>query len=933
MTADILTAALDLAAAGYSVLPIRADGSKAPAVTEWKSHTTTAADENRVRAWFTRPGYGLAVVQGAVSGHAELTELEGRAANRLGELAQLAADTGLTDLWDRLTHGWLEMSPSGGFHFHYRVDGPVPGNTKLARRPSTPDELAATPGARVQVLAETRGEGGYVVVAPTPGTHHPTGRPWVRLAGGPTTAPTLTVDERDALHRLLRTLDQTPTPTPAPTAPPRPAPAPRDPADGITPGDDYEARVDWADILTPHGWTIATTRGRTRYWTRPGKQFGISATTGHADDRDRLYVFTSSTEFEPETPYTKLGALTVLEYHGDHSSAARDLAAAGYGQRATRLRPADTHPTADDLAGLIAPTNGAPWTPPTSPPESRATAPAGTTGPAVGAAEPATATTASSTTGLPTASSAQDAAATGSTAATRAAAPVATPASTVSPKTNHPPTTTSPSATGAETSESGPKATTNTAPTGTSPAPAADRPAEPNEDNTALLLVDHHADEIRYCPGRGTWLTWTGHRWTNDDQGHVNELIRAIARRLPDGEGWAAYRKHTLSLRGVKGIAGLAATDRRVVAPAAALDARPYELNTPAGVVALRTGTLSRPDPAALHTRSTTVAPDFDAPHPLWDRFLADTFAGDPDMTTYVQRLLGLSLVGVVLEQIFLLAYGAGANGKSTLLSVAQHLVGLGPTGYAMSAPATMLLATRNEGHPTELARLSGARLVVASELEDGQHFAEAKIKLLTGKDTVSGRFMGKDWFDFTPTHTLWLLANAQPAVRAGGVAFWRRVRQLPFEHTVPPEMRIVDLEDRLVAEEGPAILGWVLRGAADYFADGLAQPASVSTATAAYERDQDTVGRFVDERCEVGNPAAQHLRVRSGILRAAYESWCKAEGEEPMSAKAFTLALTRRFGLIPERSNTARYLAGIRLNDDENASPGDAPARLGEGW
>src|SRR5690606_11215107 len=152
---------------------------------------------------------------------------------------------------------WVEMSPSGGFHFHYRLDGDVPGNEKLAR------------AADKTVLAETRGAGGQVVVAPS--RHHPTGRPWARLIGGPATAPVLTVDERDAFHTLLRTLDE----MPAPTTPPAAERTPRQPGDGITPGDDYEARTDWADILCPHGWVHVFTRGRTRYWRRPGKSMGF----------------------------------------------------------------------------------------------------------------------------------------------------------------------------------------------------------------------------------------------------------------------------------------------------------------------------------------------------------------------------------------------------------------------------------------------------------------------------------------------------------------------------------------------------------------------------------------------------------------------------------------------------------------------------------
>jgi putative DNA primase/helicase len=834
VSADILTTVLELHAAGYSVIPIKADGSKAPALPSWKRYTTERADVDALHAWFDGDDpYDLGVVQGAISGAAELTEVEGRAAAQMPALRDLAIDAGLGDLWDTITRGWVEMSPSGGFHFHYRItDAPVPGNLKLAR---AADKL---------VLAETRGEGGQVVVAPS--RHHATGRPWVRLAGGPTTAASITLAERDAFHSILRTLDQTPDVVVA-----APSSTPRAPGEGITPGDDYENKVDWADILTPHGWTLVSARGRTRYWLRPGKQRGqgISATTGHADDRDRLYVFTSSTDFAQEVPHTKLGALAVLEHGGDHNAAAKALYDAGFGQR--REIPRVTPSTFfDDILG----------------PGGTLTAQAGTC--------PAQSGTA--------------------------------PDADVAPT----PVTLAP------------------------PAPVVTVVAEPafyseTDDGNALRLIDTHARTVRYVPQRAQWLTWDGHRWAWDEAGRIRELARDIARNLPaDDKEARRHRKTAMSRRGIEAMVNLAQTDPRTTTHLERLDARPYELNTPAGVVNLRTAQLGPPDPAALHTRTTTVAPNPDAPHRLWDRFLADTFAGDPAMSAYVQRLLGLSLVGVVLEQVFPFCYGAGANGKSTLMSVAQRLVGLGAHGYAMSAPASLLLATRNEGHPTELARLSGARLVATSELEDGQRFAEAKIKLLTGKDTVTGRFMNRDFFDFTPTHTLWVLANTQPAVRTGGVAFWRRVRLLAFEHTVPPEARISDLEDQLVEIEGPAILAWMLQGAADYFAHGLAEPDTVRAATDAYERDQDSLARFVDERCETGSPAAQHMTVKSGALRAAYETWCRTEGEEPLTVKGFVAGLRARFGVIPERSSAARYLTGIRLQDvEDDVSPDDSYA------
>jgi putative DNA primase/helicase len=207
-------------------------------------------------------------------------------------------------------------------------------------------------------------------------------------------------------------------------------------------------------------------------------------------------------------------------------------------------------------------------------------------------------------------------------------------------------------------------------------------------------------------------------------------------------------------------------------------------------------------------------------------------------------------------------------------------------------------------------------------------------VKNLTGRDTISGRFMRQDWFSFTPTHTLWLLANHQPVVRAGGPAFWRRLRLLPFLHTVPPEQRIADLEDQLVEREGPQILGWLARGAADYLAHGLVEPDSVQSATDAYATDQDTVGRFVTECCETGDPNSQVMRCRTPELRAAYETWCRTEGETPISAKALTLELRSRYGVQSERSMSSRYYAGIRLTDassDDHTHPSSTRGRLSD--
>ncbi|WP_067184561.1 phage/plasmid primase, P4 family [Microtetraspora niveoalba] len=844
----ILAAALNLHAAGLSVIPAAIDGSKSP-LGSWKRYMRERMNEDDLRGWFTAGHPGIGVVTGAISGQVEMIELEGRAIAEgiLGQLVELLGAAGLGDAWTRMTGGYLEQSPSGGLHVFYRLtDGPARGNVKLAERPARDGELTDEERAVLaehpdkvfrRGLIETRGEGGFVVVAPSDGTTHPSGKPWLLLAGGPYSIAPITCAERDAIHQIARLFDQT-RPQPADVQEPlpftQPGQAENRPEGGVSPGDDYEQRVDWADLLGSHGWTLIHTLGRTRYWRRPGKNQGISATTGRADDRDRLYVFTTSTEFEPEVPHTKLGAYAVLEHGGDHSAAAKALHAAGYG------RPAPE------------PARPARFTQPTENPQVAQLTEPGNLAPAAQVTEPDTYSL--------------------------------------------------------------------------------------TDDGNALRLVDQHHGALRYCPQRASWLTWDGHLWRWDQAGTAQELARGIARGLPEDDlDQRRHRKTSLSARGLNAMLVVARTDPRIVVPLDHLDAQPYELNTPSGVVNLRTGQMRQPDPSALHARTATTGPDFTTPPERWLRFLAQTFGDDVAMTTYVQRLLGVSLVGTVLEQLLPFCFGEGANGKTTLLGVMQRLLGIGADGYALSVGSDLLLATQHNGHPTELAQLSGARLVVTSELEDGQRFAEARVKMLTGRDPISARFMRADFFTFRPTHTLWLLANHQPQVRAGGPALWRRLKLLPFLHVVPPEDRDPHLEDTLVDKEGPSILAWAIQGAADYFAHGIAEPESVKTATDAYAKDQDSIARFVEEMCEIGSPAAPHMVVRVAELRAAYEAWCRGEGEQAATAKGFGMALQRRFGIVTERSASARFYRGIRLtdasSDSADASSEGGDASQGERW
>jgi hypothetical protein len=373
-------------AAGVSVIPARADGTKAP-MGSWKAWTTALPEPAEVEHWFTGGYPGVGLVCGAVSGGLEMLELEGRAveAGAVERLSEHITAAGLAELWQRLVFGYCEATPSGGLHLLYRVTGePVPGNTKLARRPATAAELELDPKDRLKVLAETRGEGGFVVVAPSHGPVHPSGQPWVILAGQPGVLPTITAAERTELHRLVRLLDEMPLPSsqtrervpgeakngaapdqhrrdsasamagptsvrigPAPASFNPPA-RPSAPAGYVSPGDDFEAREDWSAslLLGGAGWHVVSGRPPGyRTWRRPGKREGISATTGTDPLRDRLFVFSTSTEFEAEQPYTKLGAYAVLHHGGDHTAAAQALKAMGYGTPAQPQPPTGPAPT------------------------------------------------------------------------------------------------------------------------------------------------------------------------------------------------------------------------------------------------------------------------------------------------------------------------------------------------------------------------------------------------------------------------------------------------------------------------------------------------------------------------------------------------------------------------------------------------------------
>jgi hypothetical protein len=339
----MLDLALDALHHGLAVVPPAEDGTKRPA-GPWQTYQHRLPTEDEIRGWYANGRHGIGIVCGAVSGNLEMLEFEGRAMGEAVDerFAELADQAGIGDLVANVMAGYTEWTPSGGLHILYRVNGPIAGNTKLARRPASTAELEQQPDDRIKVLIETRGEGGYVIVAPTHGPVHPTAGEWRLVQGGFDSITTITPAQRDQLHRLARALDDMPA-TPAPTAAST-HPALLDSND--RPGDLYNQQPDATtrtlQLLQQHGWQHVFDHPHAghadHHLRRPGKNDGTSAVL-HGDG-GTLYVFSTSTAFTAEEPYTPFAVYTQLEHHGDYRAAAR------------QLRPAGTHGSSD-LSDLV----------------------------------------------------------------------------------------------------------------------------------------------------------------------------------------------------------------------------------------------------------------------------------------------------------------------------------------------------------------------------------------------------------------------------------------------------------------------------------------------------------------------------------------------------------------------------------------------------
>ena len=426
-----------------------------------------------------------------------------------------------------------------------------------------------------------------------------------------------------------------------------------------------------------------------------------------------------------------------------------------------------------------------------------------------------------------------------------------------------------------------------------------------SDEALALRFADRHANDLRYVAAWGRWLRYDGSRWAFEDTLAAFDFARKICREAAAECNKPKAAAVVASAKTVAAVERLAKADRRLAATIRQWDADPWLLNTPAGVIDLRTGKFRPHRPQDYFTKQTTVTPVPKCPITLWLKFLHQVTNGYPELVGYLQRLLGYCLTGVTREHALAFLYGIGANGKSTFLTAVTGTIG----DYHRTAPIETFTASSSDRHPTDLAGLVGARLVTATETEEGRRWAESKIKTLAGGDPISARFMRQDFFEYVPQFKLLIAGNHKPGLRTVDEAIRRRFNLIPFVVTIPLPERDLKLSEKLEAE-WPGILQWMIDGCLAWQRTGLQPPSTVKEATAAYLDGEDAVAAWVDETCEV-NPQAWE---KTSNLYASWKAWADKSGEHAGSAKRFGQNLEAR-GYSLRRKNTARGFIGIKIN------------------
>lgn len=456
------------------------------------------------------------------------------------------------------------------------------------------------------------------------------------------------------------------------------------------------------------------------------------------------------------------------------------------------------------------------------------------------------------------------------------------------------------------------------------------------------------------------WYVWTGKVWRNDEGEayriacKLSAMIRAEAKALREkaaassvfGEGsnerveklaealekWSAKSEMRGAIEAALGLAR-----KMLTVDASLLNADRGLLNCRNGVVDLRTGYLLEHDPSYFMTHLVDVDYKPDADQGEWRRVVTQITREEDEaargeatpMASFLQRWFGYCTTGEVSEQAFVVHWGDGANGKSTVIGTIARVLG----SYAgVAAPGLITNAgRRSQDHPTGLADLMGLRMTVAHESGDGAALTDEVVKALTGDDKVKARFMHKNFFEFDPTHKIQLLTNYKPTIKGTDHGIWRRVCLVPYKAVFGTAEEVAagratavrDMELTRRLQSSPAslegVLAWLVAGAVAWYDGGLQAPDVVLDASRAYRHSQDRVAHFVEECCELGCDAEtgevyeEPMMIGSQGLYPAYALWCKEAGLFALARGRFASELERLHPMLKFRDVYRKTAGGAR--------------------
>lgn len=439
----------------------------------------------------------------------------------------------------------------------------------------------------------------------------------------------------------------------------------------------------------------------------------------------------------------------------------------------------------------------------------------------------------------------------------------------------------------------------------------------------AERIIDQFSPYIKYCHESESWYIWNSieGRWKQDNKERIMQISLDVTRRLLIESARAATDQNRKDLARwafecenkthQRGMIDLARTFPAIHVDLDQLDSDDYLINMSNGTFNLKTYELQNHKKEDFISKTVGYNYDPAAKCPMWLAFLDRIFRSRKDkdqIIAFIQRAAGYTLTGVTAEEILLMCWGSGKNGKTVMLEVLRGVMG----EYATVTEGATFIQSKyaDASRPrNDIARLAGSRMVCASENASETHLDEVMIKKLTScEDRISARFLNKEYFEFKPKFKIWWIFNHQPQITDQTFSIWRRIKMIPFEETIPEEERDKGLADKL-KKELPGIFNWVVEGLKQYNKIGLNEPECVTKTTNEYKDQQDILGDFFSYGIEIG----KGKEVKASDLYQAYVQYNNMENtnERPMSSTKFGKILVDK-GYKREKKTSGNYYIGL---------------------